>query len=340
MPEFDIDALLSPLAGDAPCGPDLDHDAASQALQEAAVGKPERQYGDKIYPAEPPDWRVVHQHALALSLRTRDVRVATWLTRSAAHVQGVVGMVQGLQLLQGLLERHWPLVHPQLDASDGNDPRARINAICPLYLEDGLADLRRAALTPARGAVTVRDLELAFGGAKPRTGEALPTVEGLIPAIAAAQAQVPALAPAMQAGLQAVLGMTAALDQHLGAGHSPDLKPLTALMRAVASAGQQAQGTPAFLASANTLAPGAPGQAAPASTPAPAPAPGTIASREDAIRMLQRVSDWIESNEPTNPAPLFIKRAQRLMTKNFLEIIRDLMPDGVGQIEKLAGSPK
>ncbi len=208
------------------------------------------------------------------------------------------------------------------------------------YQDDGPgdnppADLRSAALTLARGAVTVRDIELAFGGGKPRPGEAVPTVEGLTPAIAAAQASVPALAPAMQAGLQAVQGMVAALDQHLGAGRSPDLKPLLALLRAVASAGQQAQGTPAFLAAASIGAPD------PTAAPAAATAvPGAINSRDDAIRMLQRVSDWIESNEPTNPAPLFIKRAQRLMTKNFLEIIRDLMPDGVGQIEKLAGSPK
>ncbi|KQP22438.1 type VI secretion system protein TssA [Pseudorhodoferax sp. Leaf267] len=331
MPEFDIEALLSPLPGDAPCGPDLDHDAAFQALQEAAIGKPERQYGEKIYPAEPPDWRLVHQHAQALALRSRDLRVAAWLTRSAAHEQGLVGMVQGLQLLQGLLERHWAQVHPQLDASDDNDPTARINAIWPLHKEDGLADLRRAALTRARGAITVRDLELAFGNAKPRTGESVPTIEGLTPAVAAAQAQVPALAQAMQAGLLAVRGMAAALDQHLGGGRSPDLKPLIALLQAVALAGEQAQGS---TTPANAPAPGVPGQ------PVAAPAPGSIQSREDAIRMLQRVSDWIESNEPTNPAPLFIKRAQRLMTKNFLEIIRDLMPDGVGQIEKLAGNPK
>ena len=34
---------------------------------------------------------------------------------------------------------------------------------------------------------------------------------------------------------------------------------------------------------------------------------------------------------------LLIQRAMRLMKKNFLEIIKDLVPDGLGQIEKLAG---
>ncbi|MGC3987159.1 MAG: type VI secretion system protein TssA [Pseudorhodoferax sp.] len=333
MPTPDIDALLTPLAGDAPCGPALDHDDAFQALERAAAGTPEQQYGTKLIAATPPDWPAVHRHALALAARTRDLRVAVWLTRSAAHVEGLAGMVQGLQLLQGLLERHWPLVHPQLDESEGDDPTARTNAILPLHRAEGLADLRRAALGPGRQAVTVRDIELAFGQGAPLPAEPVPTAEGLAPAIAAAQAQQPALAPAMQAGLAAARGMAAVLDARLGAGRSPDLKPLLALLQAVALAGQRVQGEAAA----------APIQdAAPAATAgaAAAPPPGTIASREDAIRMLQKVSEWIERNEPTNPAPLFIQRAQRLMTKNFLEIVRELMPDGVGQIEKLAGSAK
>jgi type VI secretion system protein ImpA len=333
MPDLDIDALLSPLAGDEPCGPDLEYDAAFQALQDAATGKPERQYGQTIYPAELPDWPLVHQQALALATRTRDLRIAVWLTRSAAHVEGFVGAMRGLQLVRGLLERHWAQVHPLLDASDDNDPTARLTAIWPLHHEEGLADLRAAALTSERSSITVRELELAFGRVEPRAGESVPTQDGAASAVAAAQARVPGLALAMQAGPEAVRAMTLVLDQQLGAGQSSDLSPLEALLRGVAQAGQKAQGTaaPATAAAPSLDAPGVTGATATSAL-------GAIQSREDAIRALQRVSEWIERNEPTNPAPLFIGRAQRLMKKNFLEIIRDLLPDGIGQIEKLAGS--
>ena len=60
-------------------------------------------------------------------------------------------------------------------------------------------------------------------------------------------------------------------------------------------------------------------------------------TREDAIRMLDKVCDWIQRNEPGHPSPLLIRRAQRLMSKNFIEIIRDLAPDGIDQVERLAG---
>ena len=49
-------------------------------------------------------------------------------------------------------------------------------------------------------------------------------------------------------------------------------------------------------------------------------------------------ANWIERNEPSNPAPLLIRRAQRLMGKSFLEIIRDLAPAGIDQIENIAGN--
>ena len=63
MPALDLESLLAPLPGDAPCGANLEYDPAFQALEEAAAGKPERQY-DRIYPAEPPDWPAVREFAL------------------------------------------------------------------------------------------------------------------------------------------------------------------------------------------------------------------------------------------------------------------------------------
>ena len=333
MPELDIESLLAPLAGDAPCGVNLEYDPAFQTLQEAASGKPERQYGSTIIAPEPPDWPAVREQALALAARTRDLRVAVWLARGAARVDGLAGAVQGLQLLRGLLERYWETVHPRLDPEDGNDPTARLNALSALSHDDGLADLRAAGLTRARGAVTVRDIELAFGRVEALPGESAPTEAGVTPAVAAAQAQSPALAAAMAGGLEAALGIAKLLETQLGAAQAPDLAPLTKLLRCVALAGRRAQGAPATdLDAASNVEPGAGAAASVA-----ARSSGAIQSREDAIRALQRVSEWIERNEPSNPAPLLIQRAQRLMKKNFLEIIRDLVPEGLGQIEKLAG---
>lgn len=333
MPDFDIELLLAPLPGDHPCGENLEYDPGFHALQAAAAGKPERQYGATIIAAEPPDWPAVREQALVLASRTRDLRLAVWLIRSAAHTDGIVGAVNGLQLLRGLLERYWDTVHPVLDASDGNDPTARLNALFPLHHDDGLADLRCAGLTRARGAVTVRAIELALGRGEAMPGEPVPTEAGVTPAVAAAQALSPELTESMTSGVDHVQAIARLLTAQLGAAQAPDLSPLEKLFRCVAHAALRAQGQTPSLAPANANDSPNPTSAARA---AAGPA-GAIESREDAIRMLQRVSEWIERNEPSSPAPMLIQRAQRLMTKNFMEIIRDLVPQGLGQIETLAG---
>lgn len=332
MADFDLEALLAPLQDDAPCGADLEYDPAFLALQAAGAGKPEQQYGDTVIPAEEPDWPTVQELALALARRTRDLRVAVWLVRSGARLHGWPGALNGLQLVQGLLERHWPQVHPQLDASEGNDPTARLNALQPLAHESAApADLRAASLTGQRGGLRVRDVELALGRADPLPGEAAPTEQGVLDGAAAAAAGLPGLADGLQAGALAVQGIVNAIEQQVGGAQGPDFAPLLRLMKPLAALGAQLQGAAPQPGETDGAA-----SAALAGASAPA-APGTIASREDALRALQRVCDWIERNEPSNPAPLLIKRAQRLMSKNFLDIIRDLVPDGVREIEKLAG---
>lgn len=332
MPVVDLESLLNPIADDAPCGADLEYDAAFLALQEAGAGKPEQQYGETIIPAEEPDWPTVHEQALQLASRTRDLRVAVWLARSGAHLGGLPSAVWGLKLVHGLLARHWDHVHPQLDASDGNDPTARVNALLPLlHPMAGLADLRGASLTGKRGAVTVRDIELALGPAEALPGESLPTEDGVLQGVAAAIAQQADLALHMHAAHEAVQGVAAVLERHLEATQTPEFAPLRKLMQRVADAATRVSGVPAAQAPEGAVAP-------PGTNPA-APHPvGTIASREDALRALDRVCEWLERNEPSNPAPLLIRRSQRLMTKSFIDIIRDLVPDGVSQVEKLAGT--
>lgn len=341
MADLDLDALLAPLQDDAPCGADLEYDPAFLALEAAGAGKPEQQYGDTVIAAEEPDWPAVHEQALALSARTRDLRVAVWLLRSGARLHGIGAALQGLGLIRGLLERHWDHVHPQLDASDHNDPTMRLNALQPLISGSAaLADLRAASLTGQRGGPRVRDVELALGNADPVGEESVPSPEGLMAGLSAQAANDPRFAARLHEALPAVQGIVAAIETPLGAGQGPDFAPLLRLFKPLAAAAGQLQGQGVDLgADAASGADGAfagAGHAAAGLVGAVA-APGTIASREDAVRALQRACEWIERHEPSNPAPLLIRRAQRLMSKNFMEIMRDLNPEGVHEIEKLAG---
>ena len=329
---FDIDALSAPLADDQPSGPELDHDPDFQALERAAAGVPERQYGDKVFAAEPPDWPAVFGQASAVATRTRDLRVAVLLLRSGARMQGLSAVACGLQLIERLLAQQWDSVHPRLDADDDNDPTMRINALLPLMAADAaLADIRTAALAPVRGSLTMRQLELGLGRAQVFADEVEPTEAGMLQGLEALLQAHPGVADDITAALAAARSIVATLDDQVG-NRAPEAAPLLKLLGAAADALQRVQG-------GAEEAPGADAnQGSDGFQPrADGPGRGEIQNRADAVRELERVCQWLERHEPSNPAPLLIRRAQRLMNMNFLDIIRDLASSGLEQVETVVG---
>ena len=340
----DLESLLAPIAEDAPCGSDLQYDPAFLEMETAGAGKPERQYGDKVFSAEPPDWRVVQEQARELARRTRDLRVAVWLLRSGARLDGLSGIAEGIALVHGLLERHWDTLHPQLDAEEGNDPTMRLSALAPLAdtggmlagLPAALDDLRGATLSGERGGLTLRQIELGVNPKAETEGdESRPTEAGVIDAVRAAVTRKPAVAEAMKAASQQLDAVARLLEERVGSVAAPDLSTVRRLFAAVARAAALATGSTADAASGGVNS--QPAADVPSAAAATAVAVGSIASREDVVRTLERVCEWIERHEPSNPAPLLIRRAQRLMSKNFMDIMRDLAPDGLDQIQRLAG---
>jgi len=53
--------------------------------------------------------------------------------------------------------------------------------------------------------------------------------------------------------------------------------------------------------------------------------------------MLEKVKHYFTLHEPSHPAPLMIDRVQRMIDLDFMDIIRDLAPDGVHQLENIFG---
>lgn len=334
MNGLDVQALLAPISEERPCGDDLEYDAAFMALEDAARGKPEQQFGDTVIPAQDPDWRAMRQGALDLMNRTRDLRLAVHLLRADTRMNGFTGFAQGLQLIRGLLDQHWDHVYPMLDVDDDHDPTMRLNALAPL--SDGetvLADLRQARIGREPRGVTVRQLELAAGRAEPTEGELVLGEAAVREALAALMAEDADLAEALRSVHETVRGIEAVIGERAGGTAGPDLSPLRQMVRMIddlvqrASDGGEASATSVGEAPGGAAEPGAPA----------AGGPGVLRTREDVQRALDRVCEWIERHEPTNPAPLLIRRAQRLMGKNFLDIIRDLAPDGLSEVERIAG---
>jgi len=328
-----IEALLTAFDGAAPSGPDLHYDAEFMALEQAVRGKPGEQYGRTVIPPQEPEWPGVMSAAERLLSRTKDLRIALIWTRAATRTTGFEGFCQGVALIEGMLARLWPTVHPQLDAADHDDPTMRLNTLAGLADPEGLlGDLRAAWLGLRNGAdrLRIRDLELALGRSEPAASETVPSESAVRAALADRMADRPELAPQCAGADAGVVAIAATLDSKADAAAVPDLQPLRTLTRLVAEAAAQAAPRQ-----------DAAGEAAESTTAAAAARgglKGRVDSREDALQALNRVCEWLARAEPTNPAPLVIRRAQKLMTMSFLDIVRDVAPGGVQQVISLIGA--
>ena len=90
--------LLKPISEANPCGDNVEYDPAFVELDTLILGKPETQFS----PAEDPDWRMVHQRCLELSVRSKDLRLATKLCLTGLKLDGLPALSEGLALLKKL----------------------------------------------------------------------------------------------------------------------------------------------------------------------------------------------------------------------------------------------
>lgn len=331
MAGIDVEGLLEPLAGDSPAGVNLEYDPLFAEMERATETRAEQQFGDTVVPGTGSDWKTVRTKAVELFGRTKDLRVAVQLTRSLLDEEGIEGFSHGLAIVRGLVDRYWDSLHPGLD-EDGALMRA--NALLVLANRDAtIGALRAAPMIESRtlGRISFRDVERALAG---ETADGLPT-----PAtVDAAFQDVPverlhALGTSLASArdhVQSILKVFREKD----AEHAPNLDPLDGLLRSMQGtiADRSARrGSSAVPETADTAEPDSGGGSKSSG------GIGAVRTRDDVVRVLDLCCAYYERNEPSSPVPILLRRAQRLVTKNFMEILRDLTPDGVSQAEMIRG---
>jgi len=353
MSVIDVEGLLADVTADAPCGEDLSYDPAYVELERAIQGTPEKQVGDSVIAAEEPDWREVRKLALDLMGRTKDLRVTLDLTLALMKLEGLTGLRDGLALVGGLLEKHWESFHPQLDPDDDNDPTERMNIISSLAPEGGFQDplkfpqrlLELPLCSSAQlGQFSMRSVMLAGGDLKPAGDETVPDPAHIDAAFATAEPEdLSANAAAIMEVEDALAKINARLEECVGAANAPDLDGFETPVKQIRQLLQQ-KAPQAFPGGGASAAGGAPSAGAEGGSVSSAEAgtsgalSGSVSSRDDVVRVLDLVCAYYSRHEPSSPVPLIIQRARRLVTKDFMEIIKDMSPDAVQQIQKVVGS--
>lgn len=333
-----VESLLAETGDQPPCGPDLRYDPAYLELDALLQTKAE----------EEPNWREVYARSADLLGRTKDLRVALYLALALLKTEGIAGIRDGLAVLRGLLERFWDTVHPQLDPEDNNDPLERLNIIAslspppesyqdPLLFKQRLREVSLCS-SPQLGSFSLRDILIAEGELTPPADSKASKPEMSVINAAfedTSTEKLRELAEAVVGAIDHTMGIEAALKAHVEAGRVPDLGAFRGILAAIRG---RLESHLAKRGVAPSAAQGGTGTAKPTTeSEKEKPVSGEIRSSEDVVSALEKICQYYERHEPSSPVPLLLRRAQRLVSKSFLEIIRDLSPEAKKQIENIGG---
>jgi type VI secretion system protein ImpA len=337
--------LLEPLSADAPCGKNLeDTDKLSvldmyQIFGQTSLEPPKREPGDPV-PKEarksdrPPNWAEIRDEALSSLGVSKDLRVLTHFAAAVLRTEGIPAFARTLGVAS-----HWLAVYPtQVYPLIDEDALFRQNALnCfadPVAIVDGL---RRTPIVSHRqhGRFSLRDLEISSGQTTPVGDEPPPDAGRIDEAFKATDLnELKAVVDSIEGALTALSAMDSAMRTASNGEFVPTFDPLSSQFKKMVAAvkARIAVHPAATAADAGEVAPGEGGAAAPGLV-----AVGAIKSRQDAIRALEAAAEFFRRNEPSSPIPLFLDRAKRLVSKDFLEVLADVAPDALPQARTAGG---
>ena len=323
--QWESQDLLQSITAEQPCGESLEDTPLLASFDGF------RLFGQPT-PLDPvPEWGEIRARALEALGKSKDLRLLAHLGTALLRTDGLPAFSRTLYVASQWLQTNWSATYPLVD----EDAILRRNALnCfsdPMAVIDGL---RRLPLVSSRqhGTFSIRDIDIATGQLQTPEGEARPDEQR----IDAAFAEMPlpeleGLQRSVAEAIDAVKRIETTMSAEGGPDAVPDFDPLAVQLgkidrvlraRVAARTGAELDGE----ATAEAVA----GNGQPVAV-------GAIKSRQDAIRALDAVAEFFRRNEPSSPIPLLIARAKRLVSKNFLEVLADMAPDGVAQARSASG---
>ena len=313
--------LLEPITAEAPCGESLEDTQLLASFDAFRV------FGQAT-PLEPaPQWGDIKNRAIEALAKSKDLRVLAFLGSAVLRTDGFPAFSDTLNVAARWLDMYWSQIHPVV-SEDAILRRNALNCFAdPMGVVDGL---RRLPLVTSRvhGTFSLRDLDIASGQVAAKDGDPRPSEDQ----INAAFAEMPLeeLAALHESMVQAQAALKS-IDNHMreaaGSEATPQFDPLSAQLvrmeRAVAAQLALRPGHETSPAEGDGAVAGSRG--------------GAIKSRQDAIAALDAVAEFFRRTEPSSPIPLFIARAKRLVSKDFLEVLADIAPDAVAQARVAGG---
>ena len=362
LPEgFDLAALVAPIPGEAPAGQDLREDKSPESLYfrlrdtrreasaaERAADAPRDDSEPKPVDAGPVSpilqWRIVRELAIeALTVRSKDLEIAAWLTEALLRDAGLSGLTAGFRVLAELAESFWDDLFPQPDEEGIATRVAPVAALNGVGREGTLIQpLRKIVLyeRPQDGSPLYfwhyeLSAEIASSGNAEQRQEryearGLPPFEAIANEAPLVQARLAELRREVAAAAEAWQKLGRVFDERAGAD-GPPTSGIRDVLEKIRFAADRLAAPDQSVAEADTAAAGA---SAPSTSPeeregaaAGAPATAGLASREEALRALAQIADYFRRTEPNSPLAYTLQEAVRRGRMTWPELLSEIVPD-------------
>lgn len=351
---MNVELLLQPLAaGSERCGEDLVFSSDFDAIREARrFDDPSLSQGEWVTQIKEAEWdKVITRCTEILAGKSKDLRVAGWLTEASGKTRGLVGMTDGFRLLGGLSEIYWDDVHPR--AEDGELDQ-RMGAF-EWLLNQSVFLIRGTPLTRSpKGNFSLLDQESARTNARnnERHADMASDASGKsrlsLEAFEAATRDTP---PGyFKAGMDAAEGLMTAmhalqdiLDRQMGdlaPSFTPAYEALDDVLRfhrrhggqEAPTKGRTGDASPLQLAEQADIVPGAASKSA-------ANAGGRPTSRAQAIRQLEEIAAFFRDTEPHSPVAYLADKAARWGSMPLHAWLQSVVKDDatLARVEELLG---
>lgn len=340
---LETESLLRPIREGAPAGDNLRGDPSptsiyyriKDARNSARSVERAAQQSDDPQRAPAADWRPVLELApKALAESSKDLEIAAWLIEAQVRESGFAGLCEGLVLVRRLVETFWDGLHPLPDEEgmatrvaplaglNGDDAEGTLLVpigMVPL-LHDDAGPLSAWLYRAARELAAIVDPEV-----KQRRIEAgAATLERFQVAVSSADpAELFTRLDEVERCLRELEALASALDERAGKASPPVSSIRQALQDVLDCLRYLTKGLSRPAESAAAPQAGEPAAGARAAVSAP----GTIATRQDAIEALRRVRDYFRASEPHSPLSYVIDQGIRWSQLPLPVLVSELIPD-------------
>ena len=362
---MDVEELLEPISDEMPCGEEGSLFALEEIVKEQGAGMVA---GAEVETNEP-NWAKLLEESQSQFKQCKHLRTALFLSLASMKRQGITGFRDGLILIKGLIEQYWETMYPELDPDDSmgdpdgwmerenilNDMSAPLSTVGDTM--KFLQRLRDTPLTESRqlGRFALKDIQAAMAAdGDDEEGDSKAPKMSLIQGAFedTDQDDLEAMHTAVAESLELIAGIKEALSEKLTQSRPPTFENLIGMLEVMKKPVYKELDRRGFFdedepdddfgddeeGEGDVEGEGTEGGGASGGARRGDMASAGINSREDVLKAFGLIYKYYKQSEPSSPVPLIMKRAERLVTANFFDIISDLSPNAMNEIESITGT--